>query len=181
MPTGQDEKKDPSARPAAEYAVVGRIVRPHGIRGGLVLEAHSKVVAALRPGAQVHLGPARAIHIIRSLRSQQKRYILYLEGVEDRDQAEALRNHELAVPVDSLPPPPAGNYYDWQILGMEVVSDEGELLGELVEILETGANDVYVVRDSGGGELLLPAIDSVILEVDLDSRRMTVHLLPGLR
>ncbi len=181
MPAGPKSAEDQSARQPPDLAVVGRIVRPHGIRGGLILEAHSSMVAALRPGAEILLGPQRAPHVIRSIRSHQKRYILYVEGIEDRNQAETLRGFELAVPTSALPPPPAGRYYDWQILGMQVVSDEGEALGELVEIIETGANDVYVVRPPGGGELLLPAIESVILEVDLQAGRMTVHLIPGLR
>jgi 16S rRNA processing protein RimM len=76
---------------------------------------------------------------------------------------------------------PEHTYYRWQILGLQVWSDEQQNLGQIVEILETGANDVYLVRSESGEELLLPAIEPVVLQVDLVGKRMRVHLLPGLR
>jgi 16S rRNA processing protein RimM len=77
-------------------------------------------------------------------------------------------------------PLPSGRYYQRQIIGLGVVTDEGESLGEVVDILETGANDVYVVQGAQG-EILLPAISSVIRQIDLDAGCLTVHLLEGLR
>ena len=73
-------------------------------------------------------------------------------------------------------------YYTRDLYGMQVVTDEGEELGELVKIYETGANDVYAVKKDGDAkELLIPAIKDCILQVDIDARVMTVHLLEGLR
>jgi 16S rRNA processing protein RimM len=77
-------------------------------------------------------------------------------------------------------PLPAGQHYKHELLGLQVFDEEGKPLGELVEILETGANDVYVVVDSTGREILLPAIPAVILDLDVEHGRLKVHLLDGL-
>jgi len=87
----------------------------------------------------------------------------------------AFRNQYLYVRADELPPLPEGEYYHHQLLGLRVFDLQGNLLGVLSEILETGANDVYVVRDEGGSEILLPVIEGVILEVDLGARRLIVN------
>jgi 16S rRNA processing protein RimM len=87
----------------------------------------------------------------------------------------------VAVRLGDLGPLPDGVYYHWEIIGLRVETEEGESLGSLGQILSTGANDVYVVRTPDGSELLLPAIAEVIRKVDLESGRMMVHLLPGLR
>jgi 16S rRNA processing protein RimM len=75
---------------------------------------------------------------------------------------------------------PEGEHYHHELLGLQVFSDEGQLLGALTQIMVTRANDVYIVRSDTGSEILLPAIESVILEIDLEQGKMVVHLLPGL-
>ena len=106
--------------------------------------------------------------------------ILRIEGSEDREAAEAFRGSELLIPMQSAEPLPEGVYYRWQILGLAVVELDGQHLGTVAEILETGANDVYIVRGDGPRELLLPAIESVILEVDLEQGRLLVRVPEGL-
>ena len=82
--------------------------------------------------------------------------------------------------LNCLPELPEGEYYHHQLLGLNVITDDGRELGALVDILETGANDVYTVRDADGTEILLPAIPPVILDISLVDRQMRVHLLDGL-
>ena len=106
--------------------------------------------------------------------------MISLQGVNDRTQAEAFRDQELKIRTSQAAPLEKDEYYYWQIIGLQAVLESGEALGEIVDILETGANDVYIVRRLDGGDLLLPAIASVILKVDLDAGTITVHLLPGL-
>ena len=77
-------------------------------------------------------------------------------------------------------PLPEGQYYHHQIIGLKVLTQQGELLGTIIEILETGANDVFVIRPSNGREILIPDTDEVILQIDLDKGQMIIHLLPGL-
>jgi len=86
----------------------------------------------------------------------------------------------LLIPMQSAEPLPEGVYYRWQILGLAVVELEGQHLGTVAEILETGANDVYIVRKNDPRELLLPAIESVILKVDLEQGRLLVRVPEGL-
>ena len=80
-----------------------------------------------------------------------------------------------------MPPLPAGQFYHYQLIDMDVRSDEGECLGRVSEILTTPGNDVYIVKKSGQRDLLLPALAEVVLDLDLDANRMTVHLLDGLK
>jgi 16S rRNA processing protein RimM len=91
-----------------------------------------------------------------------------------------LRNQFVLVRADDRPALPEGEYYHHQLIGLLVVDEREIALGELVEIMQTGANDVYVVRLRAGGELLIPAIDSVILAVDLERAEIQVQLPPGL-
>ena len=87
----------------------------------------------------------------------------------------------LTVQEDDIPALPEGTFYHFQLIDMKVYSDEGESLGVIAEILDTSANDVYVVRGDEGKDLLVPAIRETVLDVDVDEGRMTVHLIPGLR
>jgi 16S rRNA processing protein RimM len=146
----------------------------------LIVDAYSGEIDSLAAGASLFLGEHRRPARVVSLRRHADRFLLYLEGVEDRDQAEAQRGEEIAIPIEHARPLPEGAYYHWQILGLSVEEEGGAHLGQIVEILETGANDVYVVRPEAGGEILLPAISSVIRRVDLGSGTMLVRLLPGI-
>ena len=82
--------------------------------------------------------------------------------------------------VADLPPLPDGDYYHHQVIGLDVVDEAGRLLGKVTEILETGANDVLLVRSEAGREILLPMIDDVVLEIALTDKLIRVHLLPGI-
>jgi 16S rRNA processing protein RimM len=106
--------------------------------------------------------------------------LVKLLGYDTPESAGRFRNQWVYVKSSEVPPLPEGQHYKYELVGLLVVDDNGNPLGELVEILETGANDVYIVRNKTGGEILLPAIPPVVLNVDMDSRVMTVHLLDGL-
>ena len=83
------------------------------------------------------------------------------------------------IPIENAVPLEEGEYYLYQLIGVQVETEDGEGLGQVVDVIETGANDVYVVRGPRG-EVLLPAIGDVVLDLDLESKRMVVHLLAGL-
>jgi len=112
-------------------------------------------------------------------RSKGAGWILRLDGVTDRNAAEGYRGAVIRAQASDLPELAPGEWWIDDLVGLEVVTDEGKPLGRLEEVLELPANDVYVVR-SEKGEVLLPAIEDVIVAVDLEEERMTVHLLPGL-
>lgn len=181
MPPRRGKPAIDSAQQPPEHLAVGRVIRPHGLRGALLIERTSDIILGLQPGSSVFLGPDLRAFIVKSLSIHQKKILMALQGIENRDFAEQFRDQNLHVPFKEAQTLPEGVYYYWQLLGIAVFSDQGEFLGDLSEILETGANDVYLIRSPSGEELLLPAIEAVIREVDLQSKRMTVHLLPGLR
>ncbi len=102
------------------------------------------------------------------------------DGISTPEQAGRYRNQILSVAASETPELPEGRYYFHELLDLDVVDEAGIVLGTLSEILETGANDVYVVKDPTGHELLLPAIPEVVLNVDLEAKTIKVRLLPGL-
>ena len=154
---------------------VGRILGPHGIHGELRVQSLTDFPERFEPGERLWLD-GREVVIGRS-RWERGRLLLKLAGIDSRDEAEQLRSHELLVsaPRADLA---EGQYYRHDVIGLSAFAGDTEL-GRVVDILETGANDVYVIR-SERGELLLPAIGDVIKDVDLERRRILVELLPGL-
>ena len=109
--------------------------------------------------------------------TQRDIYILHVEGVEDRNQTELMRGMEVEVPASALPKRTDGTYYYHELLGLKVVTEEGEPVGILKEIIETKANNVYSVISEEGKETLIPAIPPCILHVDPAGGTMTVRLL----
>ncbi len=155
---------------------IGRIVAPVGVRGEIKVQPLTDFPERFDPGAIVWLdGDAVAV---QSSRWQGRLVYLKLEGVDDRTAAEALRSKELQVP-DAAPLEEEGVFYQHDIIGLSVHDLSGKILGEVSEILSTGANDVYVVRGELG-ELLVPAVEDVVKEIDSVGGRMIVDLLPGL-
>lgn len=119
------------------------------------------------------------VYEVAKARFHQKYLIVQLHGIADRNAAELLRDQYLMVTVEDAVPLEEGEFYLFQLIGLDVYTDEDEHLGQIGEIIETGANDVYVVRGPRG-EILLPAIDECVLEVDINAKRITVHLMDGL-
>ncbi len=114
------------------------------------------------------------------IRKHSAGMLVQLEGISDRSQAELLRKTSVFIHIDEAIPLEEGEYYLYQIEGIQVVTDDGTELGHLTDFIETGANDVYVVTSDEGHEILLPAIPEVILDVNIEEHVMTVHLLEGL-
>ena len=121
------------------------------------------------------------VRLFVSARPNRGGFVVRLTNVTHRTAADSMRGALLTVPEDNLAPLPEDTYYHFQLIDLHVFSDEGEELGVIAEILDTSANDVYVIRNDAGPDLLIPAIREVVLDVDVDSGRMTVHLTPGLR
>jgi 16S rRNA processing protein RimM len=174
------EKAGPSPQGSGPaFLAVARVRRPFGVKGELLLEILTDFPRRLFQAEKLFVGEEHRPHAVASLRRHGEDMLLQLEEILDRDSAELLRGQILYTRTDDLPPLPAGVYYFHQIEGLEAVTETGEILGRVKEILKTGANDVYVVQGSKG-EILLPAIPQVIREVRLEEGRIIVHLLEGL-
>lgn len=106
--------------------------------------------------------------------------LLSFTGMTSSKEAQRLVGHYLTVPSSQAPELPDGEYFHFQLLGLQVVTDAGESLGEITDILETGSNDVYVVTGNGG-EVLIPALSGVITEIRLEEGVMLVALPDGIR
>ncbi len=158
---------------------VARVRRPFGVKGETLLEILTDFPRRLFQAEKLFVGEEHRPHSVASLRRHGEEMLLQLEDIRDRDAAELLRGQILYIRTDDLPPLPPGVYYFHQIEGLEAVTETGEILGRVKEILKTGANDVYVVRGARG-EILLPVIPQVIREVRLGEGRIIVRLLEGL-
>jgi len=172
-----------SGSPAGEpvHLAIGFLRRPHGVRGEIIMDLHTDFPERIKSGRKVLVGEKRQPLTFDAVRPHGNSLLVSFRGVDTPEQAAAFRNQWVYVKSSELPPLPEGQYYEYQLIGLDVVDEDGAPLGKLAEILETGANDVYVVRDQNGGEILLPVIPSVILKRDMERRLLTVRLLDGLR
>ena len=169
----------PPTELSAEHVTVGQIVNAHGVNGQLRVRVTSDVADRFQPSGIVYInGASFTITASRNFRGDQ--ILLAFKEINDRDQARKSVGKLLTVPVESSPVLPEGEWFHFQLLGLQVIADDGEELGEITEILETGSNDVYVVSQ-GKSQILIPALKSVINEVRLDEGVMLVSLPNGLR
>ena len=156
------------------------MIRPHGLDGSLRIQPLSDNPKRFQPGSSLTLAGQPAT--VDSYRPLPDGYaILRLDDLANAVAARKFTGEWLYAPADAESQLPPGEYYHYQLVGLTVVTDQGETLGHVQEILATGSNDVYVVKSQSGGEMLLPAITQVVKEIDLASGRILVHLLDGLR
>lgn len=176
------DKNETSGSPNGEpvYLTVGFLRRPHGVHGEIVMDLHTDFPERLKRGRKLLVSEEHTPFTIQSVREHQNGVLIKFNDVDTPEDAGKLRNQWAYVKASDIPPLPEGQIYKHELFGFRVVDENDNVLGELVEIIETGANDVYVVRDGSGKELLLPAIPSVILDRDVTRRTMRVHLLEGL-
>ena len=162
---------------------IGRVTKPHGVRGSVKIFPYGDTLGEIEPGEKLFLvdseGNAERQLTPADIRPQKKGWIGKFDEVDNMDDAATLAGREIFVPRDRLPLLPEGEYYHFELIGLSVETKEGELLGTLRGIFATGGNDVYVV-DCGGKELLVPAIEDVICDIDLLNRRIIVDLPEGL-
>ena len=163
-----------------QFLAVGRIVGAHGVRGEVKVKSLTDFPERFVSGAQFFIENEAAPREIASVRPHKGMLLIRFVDVSTRNNAEALQKKHLFVPRDEAMPLGEDEYYEDELLGLQVETLAGEALGELIEIIWTGANDVYVVKGAQG-EILIPAIADVVQKVDLASGVMQVSLLPGLR
>jgi 16S rRNA processing protein RimM len=158
--------------------VVGRVARPHGVRGEVSVHVLSENPERFAPGSVVFLEDGRSLTVERS-RPHGGRLLVRFREVGDRNTAEQLRGRFLLVPETMLPKLPEGSWWPHQLEGCDVITESGRSLGALTEVLFAPANDVWVAaRD--GGETLIPVLKDVVVSVDLRGRRIVVREIPGL-
>lgn len=162
------------------FLVVGKIHRAHGLNGDVVFDVITDFPERLRPGIVVYTGDDHIPLVINRRRWHSSNMLVRFDGYENPEDVALLNNLYVYVRADDRPPLPEGEYYHHQLLGLDVIDDQGQKLGKLVQILETGANDVYIVKPDSGKDILLPAIEDVIQKIDLENSVLVVHIIPGL-
>lgn len=162
------------------FLAVGKLHRAHGVHGEIIMEVLTDFPERLETGITLFIGKEHQPVRLKSRRWHNQNLLVSFDGYSNPEAVSVLVNQLVQVPAADRPPLPEGEYYHHQLLGLQVVDENGNLLGRLKQILETGANDVYIVQPEQGREILLPAIDSVLQSIDLAQGRITIHLLPGL-
>lgn len=161
---------------------IGRIVGVHGVNGVVRMLPFASPETFFAPDTVIRVrreGTAACSYEIRWARPHKRVLLVALSGLDTREEAEALVGGEIVADRSELPDLEEDAYYWHDVIGMDVVADDGRYLGRVASIIETGANDVFVVRNEDG-EVLVPAIGSVVLSLDPEQRQMRVALPEGL-
>jgi len=165
--------------PRPGYTAVGRVLRPHGIRGELRCSAFSPAAPNLQADCRIFLaGSERAVRVVRA-RPDKGGWILEIFGVNTRDAAEALVGTLIEAADADVKRDDAESFFVHELIGLRAITETGEELGVVSEVLQMGAADVYVIHGPRG-EILLPAIGDVVKQIDTAKQFMRITLLPGL-
>lgn len=153
---------------------MGRVLGPFGVRGWVKLKTFTENLENLAgyPTWWVTVAGNEKPMRLEDVEIHSSHMVAKLAGVDDRDQAFALRGAEVSIPREALPPAEEGEFYWADLVGLDVVNLQGEHLGQVIDLLETGANDVLVVK--GDRERLLPYVDAIVLEVNLAESKIRV-------
>jgi 16S rRNA processing protein RimM len=179
--SSKSSKTDSARNDLPETVTVGRVLRPHGVRGEVSIEVLSDVPGRFEPGSVLlaaREGEATARLKVAAGRPHKAGAVVRFEGFDDRDRAEELRGMWLEVPRSEVPEPPAGTYYHWQLLGCRCRAGE-EDLGTVVELLEDGGG-LLLVCEREGRRVPVPFVERFLREVDVAQGRIELDLPPGL-
>ncbi len=167
------------------YLLLGEILRPHGVRGELRVRLFTDYPERIASLKTVYLADSpeaaqpKPYHVT-GMRMNGPFGLLKLDEIPDRTQADRLRGLFVLIDMEHAVPLEEGEFYLYQLIGVQVQTEDGETLGTLVDVLETGANDVYVVDSPQYGEILIPVLDEVVVDTDVAMGRLIVHLPDGL-
>ncbi|MGH7933255.1 MAG: ribosome maturation factor RimM [Candidatus Binataceae bacterium] len=181
LPSGPNTKStQPEALPA--LLRIGHLMGAHGLGGAMRLKPDDPTSITLEQVHRVFIchGDTTREYTLREVRRLGRNTVrLVLDGVNDTTAAQTLKGATVAVASGDLPPLRPGEFYHFQAIGAEVFTTDGRRLGCVEEVMATGANDVWVVRD-GDTEVLVPVITDVVRTMDLEHRRITIEAVPGL-
>jgi 16S rRNA processing protein RimM len=168
----------PLGEPA--FLAIGKLRHPHGVHGEILMEIFTDFPERLKPGIILYIGEETMQLRLVKCRQHREGLLMTFDGYTSPEDIGRFRNQIVYVKSVDCPPLADGEYYHHQLVGLHVVTDGGEAIGTVTEILETGASDVLVILPKSGPEILIPVADSFIQRIDLDRREITVKLIPGL-
>ena len=165
-----------------EYFEIGQIVNTFGIKGMVKVVPYTDDITRFDNLKKVYveIKNNKKNYEIEEVKYHKDMVLIKFKGIDKVEEAETLRNASLKVERKDAAPLEEGSYYIADLIGMEVYTEDGIILGVLQDIYNTGSNDIYVVRNELGKQILLPAIKEVIKNISLEDNKITVHLLEGL-
>lgn len=165
-----------------KYLEIGQIVNTFGIKGMVKVKPFTDNIKRFDKLEKVYIKnkEGKKEYKIEEVKYHKNMVLIKFVGIENPEEANLLRESYLLVDRETEEPLEEGTYYIVDMIGLEVYTDKGENLGILEDIFNTGSNDIYVVKNELGKQILLPAIKEVIKQVDMENKKITVHLIPGL-
>ena len=165
-----------------KYLEIGQIVNTFGIKGMVKVKPFTDNIERFSNLEKIYIKnkSGQTEYKIQEVKYHKNMVLIKFEGIENPEQADLLRNSYLIVDRETEEPLEAGRYYIVDMIGLDVFTDDNEYLGKLEDIYNTGSNDIYVVKNELGKQVLLPAIEDVIKNIDMDNKKVIVHLRPGL-
>lgn len=165
-----------------KYLEIGQIVNTFGIKGMVKVKPFTDNIERFSNLEKIYIKnkSGQTEYKIQEVKYHKNMVLIKFEGIENPEQADLLRNSYLIVDRETEEPLEAGRYYIVDMIGLDVFTDDNEYIGKLEDIYNTGSNDIYVVKNELGKQVLLPAIEDVIKNIDMDNKKVIVHLIPGL-
>lgn len=165
-----------------KFLEVGQIVNTHGIKGYVKVVPFTNYIERFEELEKIYIKKKNETveMYIEEIKYQKNMVLVKFKGIERIEEAELLKNSIVLIDRENSIELEEGEYFIVDLIGLDVYTDESKLLGKLDDIYNTGSNDIYVVKDELGKQLLLPALKEVIKDIDLDNKKMTVHLIEGL-
>ena len=165
-----------------QYFEIGQIVNTFGIKGVVKVNPFTDDISQFEEMETILVDKkGNLLEIqIEEVKYSKNQVLLKLKGIETVEEAEKYRNCYLKLPREKARKLPKNTYFIADLIGLEVYTEEGKLLGKVDDIYNTGASDIYVIKDELGKQILLPAIKDVIKQIDLEQEKIVVHLLDGL-
>lgn len=156
---------------------IGKIVNTHGLRGHIKVEPWCDGIETFEYLNRVFVNNIE--YEIENVKIQKNLFLLKLVDLNSIEEAEKLKNKVISANEEEMPPLPDGVFYIKDIMGLSVYDGE-KFIGEITDWIETGANNVYIIKRPNGKEVLIPAIDSVVEKIDIENKKMSVNMLEGL-
>jgi 16S rRNA processing protein rimM len=165
-----------------EYIEIGQIVNTNGLKGVVKVNPFTDDISKFEDLKYVYIQLKNELKKVKieQVRYNKNQVLLKLEGIDSIEEAEKYRNFYLKTEKESQEDLGEDTYYIVDLIGLDVYSDKNEYLGKIEDVFPTGSNDVYVVKDNLGKQILIPAIVDVVKEVDLKNKKMIINLIPGL-
>jgi len=165
-----------------EYIEIGQIVNTNGLKGVVKVNPFTDDISKFEDLKYVYIQLKNELKKVKieQVRYNKNQVLLKLEGIDSIEEAEKYRNFYLKTEKESQEDLGEDTYYIVDLIGLDVYSDKNEYLGKIEDVFPTGSNDVYVVKDNLGKQILIPAIADVVKEVDLKNKKMIINLIPGL-